>query len=611
MTSEASTRVTVVDLIDEVVAAAPDRLAVKGTDGTVSYGELSDRADEVARRLAGLGVSAGDLVGLCVGRSTSLVVGALGIVRAGAAYVAIDPAYPDERLSFMLDDSAPVAIVCDSATARRLGGAHRLVELAAGGEPAERGADGEDRAGRAALPAPADLAYVVYTSGSSGRPKGAMIEHGGLLNLVRWHRRAFELGPDDRCTQIASPGFDAAVWEIWPTLASGAALCVVPEVLRRDPIGLRDWLVSEGITVTFLPTAVAETVIGLTWPSQTPLRLMLTGGDTLTRRPSATTTFTLVNNYGLSEAAVVSTSGVVSPDGEGGAPSIGTAIEGVDIEVLDENLDPVPAGEPGELVVGGVSVGRGYLNQPELTAERFVEDKRGRRLYRTGDRVRMTETGEIEFLGRLDDQLSIRGFRVEAGEVAAAINSHPGIEASVAVAVGDSSTERKLVAYVVAAGEPPDEAALSDFLGESLPDYMVPSIYVWLDRLPITEHGKVDRKALPSPSQANPKSSSESAGARPTGSEVEQTIVSIAAEVLEIPEVAADQSFFQLGGHSMAAAQMIVRLEDLYGAEIGLRYFFDHPTPAELAVEVERQIAAGAEPEGPIFAIDTPPAESS
>jgi amino acid adenylation domain-containing protein len=586
-----NTETTVMDLIDGIVAASPENLAVKGTDGSVTYRELSARADKVARRLAGLGVSQGDLVGLCVGRSTSLIVAALGIFRAGGTYVAIDPAYPDERLQFMLSESAPVAIVCDGATAPRLRDAGKTVELAAGGELTT---DADEEHELPANPAPGDLAYVVYTSGSSGRPKGAMIDHAGLLNLVEWHRRAFDLGPEDHCTQIASPGFDAAVWEIWPVLATGAALHVVPEALRRDPIGLRDWLVSERITVTFLPTAVAETVIGLTWPNDTGLRFMLTGGDALTHRPSPALGFTLVNNYGLSEAAVVSTSGAVSPDGEG-APSIGGAIDGVDIEIVDENLDPVPTGESGELVIGGVSVGRGYLNQPELTAERFVEDKHGRRLYRTGDHARITEDGEIEFLGRLDDQLSIRGFRVEAGEVAAALNSHPGVDSSVAVAIGKSSADRRLVAYLVAAGQQPDDEEVSDFLGESLPEYMVPSTYVWLDRLPVTEHGKVDRKALPDPVEAQPEAPAEPVGRAPEN-EVQATIASIIAELLELPEIGVDQNFFLLGGHSMLGAQLILRLDDLYGAEVGLRYLFDHPTPAELAAEVERQVAEGARP---------------
>ena len=250
---------TVLPLIEQIAAELPEHVAVQGLDGTVTYRELSDRADRLARRLRQLGVKPGDLVGQCLERSTSLVVAALGIFRAGGAYVAIDPSYPDERVRWMLEDSRAAAVVTDAGTASRLGGYgdRPAVVLAGGGELQEDSvADSLDPL--PGPPLPSDLAYVVYTSGSTGRPKGVMVEHAGLANLVEWHRAAFALDTGDRCTQIASPGFDAAIWEIWPSLASGAAILVVPEVLRGDPIGLRDWLVAEGITVTFLPTTAVS-----------------------------------------------------------------------------------------------------------------------------------------------------------------------------------------------------------------------------------------------------------------------------------------------------------------------------------------------------------------
>ncbi|HVW47682.1 MAG TPA: non-ribosomal peptide synthetase [Solirubrobacterales bacterium] len=591
------------------MTSSPDGVAVKDAAGSLTYAELSARADRVARHLVGLGVTPGELVAICLERSASLLVAALGIFRAGAAYVATDPAYPEERLRWMLRDSAPVATVADRATADRLGGVGPTVVLSPGGrlDPA---APDDPSVELPPPPGPDDLAYVVYTSGSTGRPKGAMIDHAGLANLVGWHRRAFDLGADDRCTQFVSPGFDAAVLEIWPALASGAALHVVPPSLRADPVGLRDWLAAERITFTTLPTAVAETVIGLTWPRDARLRRMLIGGDALTRRPPAASPFTLVNSYGVSEASVVSTAGEVDPDGEG-PPSIGRPIDGVAVEILGEDLEPLPLGATGELAIVGPSVGRGYLNQPGLTAERFFEDRRGRRLYRTGDRARIAADGEVEFLGRLDDQLSIRGFRVEAGEVAAALNSHPGVEASVAVAAGDSSAERRLVAYLVAAGpERPGEEEVSEFVARSLPEYMVPSTYVWLDRLPVTEHGKVDREALPEPTAASPGAPA-GAAAEPPATDVEATIAGILAELLEVAAVEPDQSFLELGGHSLVAAQTIMRIEELYGAEVGLRFLFEHPTPAELAKEVERQIEAGAEPPRAIAAFGSPPPDAS
>ena len=581
---------TVLPLIDQMVAMSPQDVAVRGPDGTLTYGGLSVRADRLARRLRQLGVKPGDLVGLCLDRSASLVVAALAIFRAGGAYVAVDARYPDERMRWMLDDSGAAAAVTDADTFARLrASSDRPVVVVTGAGELGDGAVPDSADPLPPPPRPTDLAYVVYTSGSTGRPKGVLVQHASLTNLVDWHRATFALGAADRCTQIASPGFDAAVWEIWPSLASGAALHVVPESLRGDPVGLRDWLVAEGITVTFLPTAVAEGVMGLTWPDEGALRYLLTGGDALTRRPPPGLGFTVVNNYGLSETAVVATSGVVAPDGEG-VPSIGRPIAGVVAEVVDEHLRPVQLGAEGELVIGGAAVGPGYLNRDELTAERFLDDQRGRR-YRTGDRVRLRPDGELEFLGRLDDQLSIRGFRVEPGEVAGALNSHPAIEASVAIGVGSSSADRQLVAYVVAAGgERPHHDELGEFLGGFLPEHLVPSRYVWLDQLPLTQHGKIDRDALPAPVELV---ADEPAGRRPR-TRIEAATASVVAEVLDVDvdEIGIDQNFFLLGGHSMLGAQLIVRLEDLFGVEISLRYLFDHPTPAAIAAEVGRQMAA-------------------
>jgi amino acid adenylation domain-containing protein len=574
---------TKVPLLEQVSAVSPGNVAVRAPDGTLTYGELSSRAERMARRLRQAGVQPGDLVGLCLRRSASLVVGALAILQADCAYVAIDPAYPDERMRWMLDDSGAAVVVGDAGTADRLGsyGDRSTVVVEGDGEWPDGSSPESWKP-----PLATDPAYVVYTSGSTGQPKGVVVEHASLANLVEWHRDAFALGAGDRCTQIASPGFDASIWEIWPCLASGASLHIVPEDLRSDPVGLRNWLVAESITVTFLPTAVAEAVMGLAWPEEGALRYLLTGGDALTRRPPPGLGFTVVNNYGLSETAVVATSGVVAP-GDEGLPSIGRPINGVVVEVVDDQLQPVPAGVPGELVVGGVAVGRGYLNRPELTTERFLGGPEGRR-YRTGDRVCWRPDGELEFLGRTDDQLSIRGFRVEPGEIVAALNAHPAIGASVVVGTGTSSADRQLVAYVVAAGgDRPPTDELREFLAGLLPEYLLPSSYLWLDRLPLTPHGKVDRDALPPAVEPSGTESPETRPRTPT----EATIASIVAELLDVTDIGMHQNFFLLGGHSMLGAQLIVRLEDLFGVEITLRYLFDHPTLVEIAAHVDRQLA--------------------
>jgi amino acid adenylation domain-containing protein len=446
------------------------------------------------------------------------------------------------------------------------------------------------------LPAPpqsSDLAYVVYTSGSTGHPKGVMVQHGSLANLIAWHNAAFSLISADRCTQLASPGFDAAVWELWPTLACGAALHIVPEPLRRDPLGLRDWLVAEGITVSFVPTAIAETLLAVPWPPEAALRFLLTGGDALTRRPRADLGFEVINNYGPSETTVVATSGAVAPEGNG-PPPIGRGIAGVRIEIVDDDLAPVVPGEVGELLVGGVAVARGYLHRDDLTAARFLESE-GDRWYRTGDRVRRRPDGQLDFLGRGDDQLSLRGFRVEPAEIVAALSSHPAIEACAVLGVGGSGADRELVAYVVAGvGERPADVDLNAFVGGRLPDYMVPARYVWLSELPLTPHGKLDRAALEVRAPVEPLSLGPSeVSVRLPQTEIEQTIASVVAELLSVERIGLDQNFFLLGGHSMLGAQLIVRLEDLFGAEISLRYLFDHPTLNEIAEEVQRQTSGG------------------
>lgn len=579
---------TVAELFERSVAARGHATAVRAPDGVITYAELAERADRLARWLRRIGVTPGELVGLCLERSAALVVAALATFKAGAAYLAIDPEYPRERVRWMLGDAGVQVVITDAATAPRLGEpeGRSLVLVGPAGSVPERQTD--DVSGAVPGPAaPDDLAYVVYTSGSSGRPKGVMIEHAGLFNLVQWHRNAFSLIETDRTTQIASPGFDATAWEVWSSLAVGAAIHVVPGSLRTDPVALRDWLIAQEITVSFIPTAIAEHLIGLDWPADHALRYLLTGGDALTRRPAPGLGFTLVNNYGLSETAVVATSGEVAPD-DVGVPSIGRPITGVELEVVDEALRPVPVGVEGELVIGGVALARGYLRRPELSAQRFLELDRGRR-YLTGDRVRQRPSGEVEFLGRIDDQVSVRGFRVEPGEVVASLNAHPGISASVVLGTGDSAADRRLIAYLVASdGNPPDDEALTGFLSRSLPPYMVPSKYVWIDTIALTAHGKVDRNAL----TAAEAESGTTVRARRPASNIGSATAALIAELLYLDAVEMQDNFFLLGGHSLLGAQLIARLKEQFEVEISLRYLFDHPTAAEIGAEVERQMAA-------------------
>jgi amino acid adenylation domain-containing protein len=576
-------------------AAQPNAIAVSGADETLTYGQLERRANQLAHRLRALGVDRDRPAGLCLERSAALVVGALGILKAGSAYVALDPSHPKERLGFMLRDSRVEVLVTGGPVAAQLDTLEAAVVALDTGR-AEL--DLEPTAAPAAGHPAGDLAYVIYTSGSTGAPKGVLVEHASLRNLIFWHRRAFAITEADRATQIASPGFDAAVWEVWPYLTAGASIHVPTDEVRANPVALRDWLVSERISVSFLPTALAEAVLTLDWPAELPLRYLLTGGDTLHRYPPPGLSFAVVNNYGPTEGTVVATSGVVRPNpNPSGAPSIGKPIANVQAYVVDDQLNPVPMGAPGELLIGGDGVARGYLNRPVLTYEKFIPDPfsgtPGARLYRTGDLARHRPDGEIEFLGRIDEQVKIRGNRIELGEISATLHRHSAVRSSVVVVGAHGSGEQRLIAYVVPAdGARPSTEQLRAHLAQHLPNDMVPAAFVCLEELPMTPNGKVDRAALPAPSAANTAQPADSA--RP-GSELERVLETIVAELLDLDRVGVDENFFMLGGHSLLGAQLITRIGDCFGVEMSLRSLFDNPTVAGMAAEVERLVVADLE----------------
>ncbi|HEX2270710.1 MAG TPA: non-ribosomal peptide synthetase, partial [Pyrinomonadaceae bacterium] len=503
-------------------------------------------------------------------------VGQLGILKAGGAYLPIDPSYPRERLSFLLEDSGVSLLITQQ----------QIVEsFSCNAENCETDVNAEN------------LAYVIYTSGSTGRPKGVEITHGSLLNLVRWHHKAFDVTPGDRASLLASVGFDAAVWETWPYLSAGASLHLPDEATRLSPDQLRDWIVKNEITIGFLPTVLAERLMTLEWPASTKLRILLTGAETLRRYPSSELPFKLVNNYGPTECTVVATSGFV-PSGICSAvlPTIGRPIANTQVYLLDEKLQPVPAGMAGELYIGGAGVARGYRRRPDLTAEKFIRDpfsKPGARLYRTGDVARFLSNGEIAYLGRIDDQIKIMGYRIEPNEIVAVLNRHPSVEASVLVAREDAHGEKHLVAYVVLnSGMPPSAGDLRRFLGNELPEYMVPAIFVQLAELPLTENGKIDRGALPAPDAGNTLRDQVFTAPRTL---VEERLAAILCSLLELDQVSVYDNFFFLGGHSLLGTQLIAQIRNGFGVEIALRKLFDAPTVAELSSEIEQLILARVE----------------
>jgi amino acid adenylation domain-containing protein len=580
-------------LFEEQAARAPDRVALVCGNLQLTYGELDSRANQLAHHLLALGVGPEVLVGVCVARSVQMVIGMLGILKAGGAYLPLDPDYPPERLAFILNDAqAPVLLSQECFVERLSNGKWKFIAL------------DKEEAPITGLPAgpvcsqvkPYHLAYVIYTSGSTGLPKGVQISHGSLLNLVFWHQRTFDVTARDRATQIASPAFDAAVWELWPYLAAGASVYMPDEETRGVPELLRDWIVNQGITVSFLPTPPAEEIIALEWPAEAALRVLLTGGDKLQLFPPPNLPFTLVNNYGPTESTVVGSSGPVKPsDKKNGFPSIGRPIANTQIYILNEALQQVPIGTAGELHIGGAGLARGYLNRPNLMTEKFIPNpfshEPGARLYKTGDVARYRPDGDIEFVGRMDHQVKIRGFRIELAEIEAVLAQHPDVQQVVVIAREDDvPRQKRLVAYVLSK---PEQRAkpieLRAFLKAKLPEYMVPSVFVMLDAWPLTPNNKIDYAALPTTNTAMKMQREVFISPR---NPLEERLAGIMGSLLGFQEISVNDNFFLLGGHSLLGAQVITRVRDTFGVELALHSLFDAPTIEALSAEIERLIVA-------------------
>jgi len=577
-------------------ATAPHAIAVTHGKRSLSYQELDRRADRLAHHLQSLGVGPDVVVGLCLDRSIAMVVGALAILKAGGAYLPLDPSYPAERLMFLLKDAQAPVLVTGHCTAAALP-AHPESVVALDPEGQLPFAAGSGI--WSAKPKANDLAYVIYTSGSTGQPKGVEITHGGLLNLVSWHQRAFRVTANDRASQLAALGFDAAVWEIWPYLSAGASVHLPEGVAGNNPEAIRDWLISQNISICFVPTPLAESMMTLTWPAKPSLRIMLTGADVLHHYPSKKMPFQLVNNYGPTECTVVTTSGTVFPNEHADRlPSIGSPIDNIQVYILSENgQHQTPMGQPGEIYIGGVGLARGYRNRPDLTAERFVpspfhSDQRTR-LFRTGDLGRYLPDGQIAFLGRVDEQIKIRGFRIEPAEIVKVLSEHSGIQTSAIVAREVEPGDKQLVAYFVpSAKTQPTHAELRNFIAGRLPEYMVPAIFVKLETLPLNSNGKVDRAGLPAPSADNTLHDSTFIAPR---TPVEERLAAMLASLLGLDRVSVEDNFFLLGGHSLLGTQLIARIRDAFRVDLSLRALFDAPTISQLTERIEAQLVAKLE----------------
>jgi amino acid adenylation domain-containing protein len=589
----------VAQLVAQHATVAPAAPALRAGAAALTYGELDRDANRLAHYLTALGIGPESIVAICLDRSLDSVVCALAVLKAGGAYLPLDPAYPRERLAFMLNDAQPTVLLTNHEMAAQLPtGTWRVVDIDHDG-PAIKRYPTDSPAYRSASE---DLAYVIYTSGSTGEPKGVEVTQGSLMNLVSWHQETFDVTGSDRASLLAAVGFDASVWETWPYLTAGASLHLPDEDTRVSPERLRDWLVTEEITISFLPTVLAERAMTLAWPTNTALRFLLTGADTLHRFPPDNLPFKVINNYGPTECSVVATSGTVEPGvSRDVLPTIGPPIANTKVYILDEQLRQVPAGAAGELYIGGAGVARGYLNRPELTAEKFIQNPFSHpfdkdlnpRLYKTGDIGRYLPNGEIAYVGRVDDQIKVMGYRIEPSEIVSVLNRHPEVQASVAVARDIACHEKQLAAYVVLKTEAQVTAAdLRGFLRVELPDYMVPSVFVRLRSLPATQNGKVDKNALPAPDAENTLWDEVFTSPR---TPLEERLAAMLSSLLGVQPVSVHDNFFLLGGHSLLGTQLIGQIRGAFGVDLALRSLFDAPTIAELTQEIERLLLARVE----------------
>jgi len=576
------------EVFEQQAALTPSAIAVVFGTQQVTYQELNERANQLAHYLRSLGVGPEKRVCICLERSVELIVAIVAANKAGGAYVPLDPSYPAERLSFMVADCNAQVLVTSAALREKFAGSERQIVVL---ESQRDVIAAQPIQNPASAVTTGNLAYLIYTSGSTGQPKGVEIEHTSLMNLVHWYQRISGLVQGDRATLTSGIGFDASVLELWPNLAMGASLYVPDEETRLSPAKLRDWIVSQGITVCFVTTPLAELLLALDWPPHTSLRLMHTGGDKLHAFPNEAIPFQLRNVYGPTENTVITTTALVQHQDRlaSQSPLIGRPIDNVQVYLLDRSLQLVPAGIPGELYVGGAGRARGYVNRPDMTAERFVPNpfSLGARLYRTGDRARYLADGSIEFLGRNDHQIKIRGHRIELGEIEAVINRHPAVSESIVDCREDGRGEKRLAAYVV----PREELSVDELRGyllERVPDYMVPGAFLLLERLPLNANGKVDRDALPSADALHGALRADYVEPR---TEMERTITRVWQELLGLEKVGIHDNFFDLGGHSLLLIKMQSGLQEVLQREIAIVELFKHPTISTLArhLSVEKE----------------------
>ncbi|MDS1347100.1 non-ribosomal peptide synthetase [Planktothrix agardhii] len=596
-------------LFEEQVERTPDAVAVVFECQQLTYNELNCRANQLAHYLQSLGVKPDELVGICVERSLEMIIGILGILKAGGAYVPLDPEYPQERLNFMLEDSQVKVLVTQAKLVESIPQHQaQLICLDTDWEKIAQNITSNPESGVK----PDNLTYIIYTSGSTGKPKGVLVNHANVVRLFAATDSWYHFNSQDVWTLFHSYAFDFSVWEMWGALLYGGRLVIVPYLVTRSPESFYELLCQEKVTIlNQTPTAFRQLIqaeesvkgdispllreVGKDSVTETDLslRLVIFGGESLEIN-SLQPWFDrhgdqlpqLVNMYGITETTVHVTYRPLSmADVNSTASVIGRPLPDLQVYLLDQYLQPVPVGVPGEMYVGGAGVAKGYLNRPELTTERFISSpfEHSNKLYKTGDLARYWPNGELEYLGRIDNQVKIRGFRIELGEIEALLASHPQIWETVVLVWDDTAGDKRLVAYIV---PQPEITIIIDeirqFLKAKLPDYMVPNAFVILEALPLTTNGKIDRRALPPPNLDI--SDKYVAPSTP----IEEILVNIWSEVLKVEKVGINDNFFELGGHSLLATQLVAQIRDRLKIELPLRQLFNTATLAELAQGIEQ-----------------------
>src|SRR5579859_2090981 len=573
--------VCLAELFEAEVEKNPDRTAVVFEHQMLSYGELNRRANQLAHYLRELGVRPDSRVAICVERSLEMIIGVLGILKAGGAYVPLDPVYPRERLAFMLQDSAPMALLTQSHLRKVFAGfklMQPVVDLTIAQQWSQQPVTDLERSMLGLTPQ--HLAYIIYTSGSTGQPKGVLIEHRGIVNVIKESLSKFGMEEGSRMVQLASLNFDASALEIFTALISGAALFLLENEVLMSPMKLGRFLGENSITTM----AILPSLLELIPPGEyRSLRSIIVGGEVCSAEVAARWAAGRVffNAYAPTESTIYATAKLCHAS-EKQAPSIGIPIANTGVYILDEYGEVAPVGMAGELYIGGRGLARGYQKRAELTGERFVPNPfagAGERMYRTGDLGRWLPDGNIEFLGRNDLQVKIRGFRIELGEIEAVLRGYEGVGQAAALVREDHPGHRQLVGYVTAPGGRVDTGELRSYLREHLPEYMVPAAIVVLEELPLNANGKLDRKGLPAPEMGG--------GVRRAGRTPEEEILAgLFAEVLHLEGVGIEDNFFELGGHSLLATRLISRIRSILGVELGIRTLFEAPTVASLAQQL-------------------------